>query len=134
LPYYWHDSAPWADRDCSLADRADLESAITENDGEVTPQLHSINEIKGYYIQALDGKVGRLEDCLVDDQTWGIVALAIDTTSKWVPVSRNVLLYLESTERVSFADKSIQVFFPIEDVSALPEYDPDEYRDPYYEA
>jgi hypothetical protein len=43
------------------------------------PHLHSLAEVTGYHIHALDGDIGHLEDFLVDDETWKIEYAVIDT-------------------------------------------------------
>ena len=41
--------------------------------------LRSTNAVSGYHIQASDGEVGNVEDFIVDDETWAIRYLIINT-------------------------------------------------------
>ncbi len=44
----------------------------------------------GYHIQATDGDIGHVADFLLDDHSWGIRYLLVDTTSWWA--GRKVLV------------------------------------------
>ena len=46
--------------------------------------LRSAREVVGYSVQAPDGEVGALEDLLIDDKSWAIADVLIDTT-RWLP-------------------------------------------------
>ena len=46
-------------------------------ENEIETSLRSFREVKGYRIRARDGKLGQIEDMLVDDDDWQIVYLII---------------------------------------------------------
>jgi uncharacterized protein YrrD len=46
--------------------------------------LRSSAEVIGYQIQATDGVIGHVEDFLVDDQSWAIADMVVDTRN-WLP-------------------------------------------------
>jgi len=46
--------------------------------------LRSVKEVKGYMIQAKDGKIGRCKDFLFDDEIWTIRYMVADTGT-WLP-------------------------------------------------
>lgn len=48
------------------------------------PHLWSASAVTGYHIQAVDGEIGHLQDFLVDDESWEIRNLIIDTRN-WIP-------------------------------------------------
>src|SRR3546814_4035936 len=52
--------------------------------------LWRTSEITGYDIQATDDAIGSVDDLLVDDETWAVRWLVVDTGS-WLP-GRKVLL------------------------------------------
>jgi len=62
---YWGDSAE--------------DSSVESND----VHLRSANELRGYHIQGSDGKIGHVEDFIVDDQSWQVRYLVIDTSNWW---------------------------------------------------
>lgn len=43
------------------------------------PHLRSTNDVTGRIIQAKDGEIGHLRDFVVDDETWAIRYLIVDT-------------------------------------------------------
>jgi sporulation protein YlmC with PRC-barrel domain len=43
------------------------------------PHLRSTHDVSGYHIQATDGEIGHVEDFIIDDETWAIRYLIIDT-------------------------------------------------------
>lgn len=52
--------------------------------------LRSIKDIIGYSIEATDGHIGEVKDCLFDDRHWGLRYVVADTR-KWLP-GRKVLI------------------------------------------
>jgi hypothetical protein len=45
--------------------------------------LHSVAEFKGYYVHALDGDIGHVENLFADDANWDIRYLVIATRNWW---------------------------------------------------
>jgi len=37
----------------------------------------------GYHIQAIDGEIGHVEDFIIDDETWAIRYVVVDTRNWW---------------------------------------------------
>src|SRR5690606_19253045 len=54
--------------------------------GKLNGNLHlrSANEVQGYYIGAKDGEIGHVDDFIVDDTSWRIRYLIVDTHN-WLP-------------------------------------------------
>ncbi|MEZ5284701.1 MAG: PRC-barrel domain-containing protein [Vicinamibacterales bacterium] len=50
--------------------------------------LRSANEVKGYHIQASDGRIGHADDFLLDEITWEIRIVDVDT-SNWIGAPRS---------------------------------------------
>jgi len=46
--------------------------------------LQAATAVVGYGIQTEDGVIGHVKDVLVDDQTWAIRYLVVDTENRWV--------------------------------------------------
>ena len=132
LPYHWQETALWAKVETTLSEVADLDTAIPDGDSHTSPRLHSTAEVKGYEIHALDGIIGHVHDFLLDDTTWRIMALAINTRN-WLPGGRNVVVHEESIDSVCIEDKFVKLTLTTEAIGSLPEYDPDEFKDPDYE-
>ena len=45
--------------------------------------LHKFSKIRGFHIHALDGEIGHVDDFLLDESTWGLKYLVVDTAN-WI--------------------------------------------------
>jgi len=84
--------------------------------------LRSSAAVIGYHIAATDGDIGHVEDFLVDDATWAIRYVVVDTRN-WRPGKR-VLVSPEWIERVDWSDAKVHVGVTREQIKQSPEYDP----------
>ena len=100
----------------------DLEKRRESTLGEKTwnPHLRSTHEVSGYHIQALDGEIGHVEDFIIDDETWTIRYLVVDTRNWWA--GKKVLVSPQWIERVSWSESKIYVDLPLEAIKQAPEY------------
>jgi protease I len=85
------------------------------------PHLRSIKEIVGYGIQATDGKIGHVEDLIIDDSDWRVRYLVIDTRD-WLP-GKDVLLAVPWIQQVSWPDRKVHVNLTKDTIKNSPEYD-----------
>jgi PRC-barrel domain len=84
------------------------------------PHLRSTHEVSGYHIQASDGEIGHVDDFLIDDETWAIRYLIIDTRNWWP--GKKVLISPQWIERVSWNESKVFVNLPGEAIKQAPEY------------
>jgi hypothetical protein len=82
--------------------------------------LRSTDEVKGYYIQGTDGEIGHVEDFIIDDATWSIRYLVIDTRNWWP--GKKVLVSTQWVDRVNWTESKIFVNLSIESIRQSPEY------------
>jgi hypothetical protein len=82
--------------------------------------LRSTNDVNGHDIQAADGEIGHVEDFIIDDETWAIRYLIIDTQN-WLPGKR-VLVSPQWIERVSWNESKVFVNLLRETIKQSPEY------------
>ena len=59
------------------------ESGNTDSRNENDPHLRSTIRVTGYHIHATDGDIGHVNDFILDDQTWQIAYLVVDTHN-WI--------------------------------------------------
>jgi len=85
--------------------------------------LRSVNEVKGYHIDALDGDIGHIDDFLVDDASWAIRYLVVDTSNWWF--GNKVLISPPWVDAVSWADSKAVVSLTRDAIRNAPAYDPD---------
>jgi sporulation protein YlmC with PRC-barrel domain len=83
--------------------------------------LRNTNALLGYHIQATDGDIGHLEDLLVDDKTWVIRYLIVNTSNWWG--GKRVLILPRWIDTVSWADASISVALTRHAISHAPLYE-----------
>jgi hypothetical protein len=83
-PYYWVGGEIWGSvtlpRDL-IAEGIDRKVALTKEINE--SHLRSMKDVTGYSIQATDGEIGRVDDFIVDDDSWIIRYMIVDTRSWW---------------------------------------------------
>jgi hypothetical protein len=84
------------------------------------PHLRSTQDVTGHHIQALDGEIGHVEDFIIDDETWAIRYLVIDTKNWWG--GKRVLISPQWIERVSWGEMKVFVNLLREKVKCAPEY------------
>ena len=53
--------------------------------------LHRLSRLRGCHIHAVDGEIGHVDDVLVDERTFAVQYLVVDTSNwiggKWVAIS-----------------------------------------------
>jgi uncharacterized protein YrrD len=82
--------------------------------------LRSTHDVSGHNIQAIDGEIGHVEDFIVDDETWAIRYLIVDTRNWWP--GKKVLIAPQWIERVSWSESKVFVNLNRESIKQSPEY------------
>lgn len=85
--------------------------------------LRKTSEIKNYQIQAQDGVIGHVESFLIDDETWNIRYIIVDTKD-WGH-DKKVLLSPAWINDVRWGGKSVHVSLNKKAIENAPKYDPD---------
>jgi hypothetical protein len=86
------------------------------------PHLRSTNAVSGYHIQAADGDIGHVDDFILDDESWAIRYLVIDTKNWWP--GKRVLISPRWIERISWSASTVFVNLDREIIKQSPEYTP----------
>jgi uncharacterized protein YrrD len=76
--------------------------------------LRSCKEVTGYHIHAADGDIGHVDDFIIDDQTWQISFLLVDTHN-WIG-GKKVLVAVKHIRDVEWADSKVTVDLTVEDI------------------
>ena len=82
--------------------------------------LRSTHDVHGHHVQALDGKIGHVDDFIIDDDTWAIRYLIVDTQNWWP--GKKVLISPKWIERVSWDEAKIFVNLSREKIKESLEY------------
>jgi len=93
--------------------------------------LRSTHAVSGYHIQATDGEIGHVADFVIDDATWAIRYLIIDTQNWWP--GKKVLVAPQWIERVSWDESKVFVNLTQEAIKRSPEYTEDSLLTREYE-
>ncbi len=94
--------------------------------------LRSTHEVKGYDIHATDGDIGDVEDFIIDDATWKIHFLVVDT-GDWFP-GKKVLISPDWIKEINWENSEVTVNASVEQVKNSPEYDASKQLSTAYES
>ncbi len=95
--------------------------AAAGNDGG-DPHLRSLAAVNGYHIRAKDGSIGHIENFLVDDTSWGIRYLIVDTRNWWP--GQHVLMSPYAVREISWSKREVSLDVTREQVKYSPAWDP----------
>jgi uncharacterized protein YrrD len=118
-PMYWGGPYMWGPYSYPMRDREKWRES-TQGKQTWDPHLRSTRDVSGDHIQAADGDIGHVEDFIIDDETWAIRYLIIDTRNWWA--GKKVLLSPRWIERVSWTELKVFVNLTRETIKQSPEY------------
>lgn len=118
-PMYWGGLYMWGYTPNIVREDLKWKKAIEEQK-MWDSNLRSSQEVSGYYIQALDGEIGYVNDILFDDSSWAIRYLVVDTKHWWV--EEKVLVSPNWIKQVSWEDAKVFVNFTCKDIKQSPGY------------
>ena len=93
----------------------------SEDNKKADPNLRSCKEVIGYHINANDGDIGHVSGLLVEETTWAVRYLIIDTSNWWG--GHKVLVPPEWISEVCWLDNTISVDLNRQVIKDAPEYD-----------
>ncbi|MEO7127553.1 MAG: PRC-barrel domain-containing protein [Rhodoferax sp.] len=85
------------------------------------PHLRSCNAVVGYHIHASDGEIGHVAGMLVDEQTWAVRYLVVDTSNWWL--GHQVLIAPQWIEAVNWFNNTVSVSMTRQAIKDAPAYD-----------
>ena len=115
---------PPPDKDDAEAEHAgagEAAGAPADQPSEASHHLRSALETNGYHVQALDGEIGHVEDLVVDEVSWGILSVVVDTSNWWF--GKKVALPATEFTRVDWASRLVFVEQTREQVQQTREFD-----------
>ena len=118
-PTYWDGPYLWGSYPAIPHDRKDW---LRKADQAETwdPTLRSTKAVTGYHIHATDGEIGHVEDFIIDDETWAIRYLVIDTRNWWP--GKKILVSPEWIEQINWSAAKVIVNLSRESIKQAPEY------------
>jgi hypothetical protein len=123
-PTYWEGPHSWG----AYPDFASVREArahkkwqaATQRKHGWDPHLRSTGSVSGHHIQAADGEIGHVADFIIDDATWVIRYLIVDTHNWWP--GKKVLVSPEWIDRVSWDERKVFVNLTREAIKHSPEF------------
>jgi sporulation protein YlmC with PRC-barrel domain len=85
------------------------------------PHLRSSQEVIGYHIHAKDGDIGHVEDILIDDETWAIRYLVLNTSNWWL--GHKLLVSPQWITDINWSEEMVSIDLTRESVKNAPPYD-----------
>jgi hypothetical protein len=138
-PYYWGASGLWGASDYPgtlmtdlgrprsavepqtvAADRARMALEIDQHRND-DPHLRSVNAVMHYDIEATDGGIGHVQGLLLDEQTWAIRYLIVDTSNWWQ--GQQVLIAPRWIDGISWSERTVSINLAREAIRGAPAYD-----------
>jgi len=107
-----------AESDAPTSVRRD--AAMRREDAD--PHLRSCKVVMTYSIEASDGDIGHVQGMLVDEETWAVRYLVVNTSNWWL--GHLVLIAPQWIDDVRWSDGTVSVNLTRQAVKDAPPYDP----------
>ena len=85
--------------------------------------LRSTQELMNYNMEALDGRIGHVNDFIVDTESWSIRFIVVDTRN-WLPGGKQVLISVLWLMNIDWEKSTVFVDLRRTNIENSPEYDP----------
>jgi len=138
-PYYWEGGGFWGDnlyfptltsdaatreeprgRTLAKVTRDYIRAEESRHAGE-DPHLRSCKAVVGYHVHALDGNLGHISSLLVEENTWAIRYLVVDTGNWWM--GQKVLVPPQWITEISWAESKVHINLRCETLRNSPRYE-----------
>jgi uncharacterized protein YrrD len=130
--YYWGSGMGMSfAASINQAAQKEADKSVADNSNEDT-HLRSTYEVIGYNIKATDGEIGDVEDFIINDHTWSIVFMEVDT-GNWFP-GKKVLVSPQWINQINWKTSLVIVNASVDQVKNSPEYVPSQELSNSYEA
>jgi hypothetical protein len=134
-PYYWGYAGLWGKgaHPRFLADGTRNQRPAAAETGPLgDAQLRSSRKIRGYHIEGTDAAIGHVVDFIVEDETWEVRYMVVDTRNWWL--DKKVLVDPHWTSHISWAEKKVFVDLTRQSIKDSPKWDAAAPIDREYEA
>lgn len=106
----------------TTAERAANQEMLDRDFKAADVHLRSAAHVTGYDIQASDDGIGQVQDFVIDDQTWAIRYLVVDT-SQWWQGGHKVLVGMHWADRIDWATHKLHVRMTRDQVRSSPAFE-----------
>jgi hypothetical protein len=133
-PIYWGGPGMWGDATypavmaAALQEKEKREKEQEFRDMEYRKKekenhLRSIQEVGGYSIEAIDDSVGHVEDFIIEEESWCIRYIVVDTRN--ILPGKTVILSPEWIKEIDWGTSKVVVDLAAHTIKSSPEIDPD---------
>jgi len=119
-PFYWAGAYSWGVHQRIAHDRETRDEISPAKTSKWDADLRSTQAVTGYHVRAIDGEIGHVEDFIVDDETWAIRYLMINTHNFWP--GKKVLISPQWLESVSWGQSKVFINLSRETIRHAPQY------------
>jgi hypothetical protein len=120
-PYYWGAAeAVGFPTQPGAASVGTIAAAQSVSETPSDSHLRSTQTVAGYHIAALDGELGHVEDFVVDDESWEIRYLVINTRNWWP--GKKVIVAPQWIQSVDWRDSKVHVNLTCNAIKGSPEF------------
>lgn len=131
-PFYWGGPGVWGEGMLAAALRpaagaADQQAFVeaqrqAQRERGDDPHLRGCDAIMRYHVHAVDGDIGHVDGLVVDDESWVIRYLVVNTSNWWL--GRDVLIATRWIDGISWLEGTVSVSISRQAVKSAPLYDP----------
>ena len=121
---YWGGGGLWGAGmypDILQAGRQAKAALAAAQEAHTDSHLRSGNAIMRYYVHASDGDLGHVAGLLVDERSWAIRYVVVNTSNWWL--GHKVLIASQWIDNVSWAESQVSVNLTREAIKAAPPFD-----------
>jgi len=125
-PYYWEGAGlfgtgPYPE---FVKEMSDSTEETLKNETKGDPHLQSARDVGDCRITAADGDIGHVVDFIIDEESWIIRYVEVDT-GNWLP-GKKVLLSTRLISAINWANGCLQISLNRSVIENAPPYDPDQ--------
>lgn len=131
---YWASSHVWGAGEYpnALADGAWVDRAELSDEQHRDAHLRGAKEMSGYHVHGSDGVIGHVADFLLDEDTWEVRYLVVDTASWWAE-GKEVLVSPRWATSIDWEKREFHLDRTRQAIKDSPAWDPDEGTTREYE-
>ncbi len=122
-PTYWEGSDMWGmgGYPMVMPTADDIKAAHKKFKHRADKHLRSSLTVDGYDIQTVDGPIGHISGFMVDDRSWAIQELVVQTGS-WFS-GKEVLISVSKIKRISYEESKVYVSLTKEDIQLTADHE-----------
>jgi uncharacterized protein YrrD len=130
-PMYWFGYYPWGESSLAINRQMNTTGLSSEKQAKKWDyHLRSTHAVTGYHVHAADGDAGHITDFILDDETWAIRYLVVETGT-WLN-GKKVLVSPLWIKSVSWEESKVFTTLMREEIRTSPEYTEDALLDQSY--